>query len=142
MEYSHRMWGRAIGIIFFLPAAYFWSRGYLNKGLKVRVVGFGGLIIAQGLLGWYMVKSGLEEERFQDAKDVPRVSHYRLASHLGLAFVLYSLLLWSSLDLLKPALRDGLKQSVATTLKKFRMSAHGTKALIFITAMSVLWSLV
>ena len=52
--------------------------------------------IIQGFLGWYMVKSGLEEQ--QATADVPRVSQYRLAAHLGSAFVLYTLFLWSGLN--------------------------------------------
>ena len=54
----------------------------------------------QGLLGWFMVKSGLEEPA---PTDIPRVSQYRLASHLGSAFLLYSLMLWGGLThILKP----------------------------------------
>ena len=49
-----------------------------------------------------MVKSGLED-RFQDPSDVQRVSQYRLASHLGSAFVLYSLFLWNALEFTIPA---------------------------------------
>lgn len=55
----------------------------------------------QGLLGWYMVKSGLDEELVSKS-EVPRVSQYRLASHLSLAFVFYSGLLWCSLCQLMP----------------------------------------
>lgn len=61
--------------------------------------------ILQGFMGWYMVKSGLEEK--PGPNDVPRVSQYRLATHLGLATVLYSLLLWSGLShLTKPAVSN------------------------------------
>lgn len=59
-------------------------------------------ILPQGLLGWYMVKSGLEKERFKEPSDVPRVSQYRLAAHLGTAFVLYSLFLWNALGITNP----------------------------------------
>ena len=54
------------------------------------------MLLFQGLLGWYMVKSGLEH-RQDDANAVPRVSQYRLAAHLSSALVLYSLFLWSGL---------------------------------------------
>lgn len=47
MEYAHRMWGRAIGAVFLLPAVVFWSRGMFTKALKIRVVVFGALIAAQ-----------------------------------------------------------------------------------------------
>ena len=54
----------------------------------------------QGLLGWYMVRSGLEDK--PEASAVPRVSQYRLAAHLGTALTLYSSLLFTSLGLLLP----------------------------------------
>ncbi|XP_065078283.1 heme A synthase COX15 [Ochlerotatus camptorhynchus] len=133
MEYGHRMWGRLIGAFYAIPAAYFWSRGYLDRGMKIRTLAFGALIAAQGLMGWYMVKSGLED-RFHEESDVPRVSQYRLASHLGFAFVLYSLFLWSALDKLLPA-QKLLGQISAATLK-FKGLAHATKAAVFVTAMS------
>ena len=49
MEYAHRMWGRLVGAVFYLPAAYFWYKGYFNKGLKIRVGVFGVLIMCQVL---------------------------------------------------------------------------------------------
>jgi cytochrome c oxidase assembly protein subunit 15 len=134
MEYGHRMWGRAIGAFFLLPASYFWYKGWFPATMKRRVVAFGALILAQGLMGWYMVKSGLED-RFHKQEDVPRVSQYRLASHLGLAIVLYTLFLWSSLDVLKPAVSIS-PQLVTGQLRKFRMYSHSAKALIFLTAVS------
>ncbi|XP_035898794.1 cytochrome c oxidase assembly protein COX15 homolog [Anopheles stephensi] len=133
MEYGHRMWGRAIGAFYAIPAAYFWSKGYFNKAMKTRVLVFGALIGAQGLMGWYMVKSGLED-RFHDESDVPRVSQYRLASHLGFAIVLYSLFLWSALDKLLPA-QKLIGQIPAATFR-FKGLAHATKAAVFLTALS------
>lgn len=47
MEYGHRMWGRAIGAAFLIPAVYFWARGKFTPALKKRVVAFGGLILSQ-----------------------------------------------------------------------------------------------
>nr|CAG4645480.1 EOG090X04TT [Lynceus sp. MCZ IZ 141354] len=133
MEYAHRTWGRFIGAAFFIPATVMWSKGYFNKVMKVRVGAMGALLAFQGLLGWYMVKSGLEAERFQKQSDVPRVSQYRLAAHLSSAFVLYSLFLWSSLELLLPAITPS---SVIKNQVVFRRWAHGAKGLIFLTAVS------
>ncbi|XP_044764251.1 cytochrome c oxidase assembly protein COX15 homolog [Coccinella septempunctata] len=136
MEFGHRMWGRAIGTAFALPAAYFWFKGMLCKRMKIRVAAFGLLIGAQGLMGWYMVKSGLED-RFHGESDIPRVSQYRLASHLSLAFILYTLLLWSALDNLLPAQTlETAQQSVIKAARKFRMLAHSCKGLVFLTAIS------
>ncbi|KAL7637047.1 UNVERIFIED_CONTAM: hypothetical protein RMT77_012805 [Armadillidium vulgare] len=133
MEYSHRQWGRAIGSFFLIPASYFWYKGWFSKGLKKRVVAFGGLILLQGLMGWYMVKSGLDEKNFQEPSDVPRVSQYRLMTHLGAAFVLYTLFLWSALDITYPAQK--IKQITDSSMK-FRKFAHVTKGFIFFTALS------
>nr|CAG4649270.1 EOG090X04TT [Scapholeberis mucronata]SVE93568.1 EOG090X04TT [Scapholeberis mucronata] len=131
MEYGHRMWGRLIGATFVIPAAFFWRKGYFNSALKKRVLLFGTLIGFQGLLGWYMVKSGLED-RFKGESDVPRVSQYRLASHLGSAFVLYSLFLWTSLHHLIPP--KAFEASRATI--NFRRLVHLSKGLVFLTALS------
>lgn len=134
MEYGHRMWGRAIGAFFALPATYFWYKGYFNRAMKIRTLIFGALIGAQGLMGWYMVKSGLEEHRFQGPNDVPRVSQYRLASHLTFAFVLYTLFLWNALDILLPAQK--LVGAVTKASTRFRALAYTTKGMVFLTAIS------
>lgn len=132
MEYFHRMWGRAIGAFFLVPAAYFWKKGYFCARTKKMVTGLGVLIGLQGLMGWYMVKSGLED-RFNDPNDVPRVSQYRLASHLAAAFVLYALFLSNAMTKLMPS------QSFTTSLGKIhniRQLSHITKGMIFLTAIS------
>lgn len=91
-EYGHRLLGRTIGLVFFIPFMVFWLRRRLDKPL-LKKLGFafvlGGL---QGLMGWYMVMSGLV--------DMPRVSHYRLAAHLSLALIVMAYLFWIMLDLL------------------------------------------
>lgn len=92
-EYGHRILGRIIGLIFFIPLvflAYFkMIRRELVPKLFVAFV-LGGL---QGLLGWYMVKSGLV--------DIPRVSHLRLAAHLLLAMFLLGYIFWFLMDICK-----------------------------------------
>lgn len=71
----------------------------------------------QGFLGWYMVKSGLEDK--PDPSDVPRVSQYRLATHLGAAFVLYTLFLWQGLNhLLTPIKVVHIEQMTCSCLVK------------------------
>lgn len=139
MEFAHRTWGRIIGGFFAIPAAYFWYRGYLKPGMKPRVLILGTLIGLQGLMGWYMVKSGLED-RFHNPEDVPRVSQYRLAAHLTLAFLLYTGFLWSALDHLLPAQtltsHGAFKAIASKTALRFRGLAHATKGIIFLTAVS------
>lgn len=78
-----------------------------------------------------MVKSGLDEKTAQKYND-PRVSHYRLAAHLGTAFIFYSLLLWSGLSHLLPPTQVAVTKQMVT-LRRF---AHGSKVLIFLTALS------
>lgn len=133
MEYAHRMWGRCIGGAFAMPAIYFWSRGYLSKAMKPRVLVYGALIGIQGLMGWYMVQSGLEE-RFHEPEDVPRVSQYRLAAHLTFAFFLYTAFLWSALEHIMPA--EQLKNVATKGAMRFRNLAHATKGMVFLTALS------
>ena len=93
-EFSHRLLGRSIGTVFLLPFLYFIARRMLTPRLIPRLaIAFvlGGL---QGLLGWYMVKSGLV--------DHPHVSQYRLTAHLSLALLIYGYLLWLLFDVLFP----------------------------------------
>nr|CAB3233054.1 cytochrome c oxidase assembly protein COX15 homolog [Phallusia mammillata] len=130
MEYGHRMLGRFMGLIYFLPLAYFLKKGWIDRRLKIRTGILGGLLVFQGLLGWYMVKSGLQD-RFEET-DVPRVSQYRLAAHLGSAFVFYSGLMWCTLGQLLPTKYIEHTKAV----RKLRMVAHSTKGLVFITALS------
>ncbi len=90
-EYGHRVLGRSIGMIFFLPFIALLLFKKIEKPYIPRLLGallLGGL---QGLMGWYMVMSGLV--------DMPRVSHYRLAAHLILALVILAYIFWIILDL-------------------------------------------
>jgi cytochrome c oxidase assembly protein subunit 15 len=95
LEYLHRLLGRTIGVVFLVPFVVFLIRGYIQKRewpKYLLMFILGGL---QGLLGWYMVKSGLI--------DVPRVSQYRLTAHLVAAFVIYAYMFWVAMSLLFPA---------------------------------------
>uniref|UniRef100_A0A671S3L5 Cytochrome c oxidase assembly protein COX15 homolog n=1 Tax=Sinocyclocheilus anshuiensis TaxID=1608454 RepID=A0A671S3L5_9TELE len=85
---------------------------------------------AQGLLGWYMVKSGLEEKT--ESHDIPRVSQYRLAAHLGSALLLYCSSLWTGLTLMLPA----NKIPDSRNLLQLRRFAKVTGGLVFLTALS------
>ncbi|MCK4676049.1 MAG: COX15/CtaA family protein [Gammaproteobacteria bacterium] len=97
-EYGHRLLGRSIGMIFLLPFLFFLFRGKIQKSLTPKLIimfVLGGL---QGLMGWYMVKSGLVND--------PHVSQYRLTAHLGLAVVIYAYMFWVALGLLYPKIND------------------------------------
>jgi len=84
-EYWHRILGRIIGLFFFIPFLYFVIRRKVSKITSLKLLAIALLIGGQGLMGWYMVQSGLI--------DNPHVSHYRLAAHLLLAMVIYSLII-------------------------------------------------
>ena len=95
LEFLHRLLGRTIGIVFLVPFVFFLARGYIRasewpKYLLMFILG--GL---QGVLGWYMVKSGLV--------DNPHVSQYRLTAHLFAAFLIYAYMFWVAMSLLFPA---------------------------------------
>ena len=93
-EYVHRLWGRLLGLAFGLPLIWFWLRKQIPAGYGAPLFGLlilGGL---QGVIGWWMVVSGLVHE--------PAVSQYRLATHLSMALLIFALLIWTGLNL-----RDG-----------------------------------
>lgn len=95
LEYLHRLWGRFMGIAFAVPFFWFLLKGRIAPALKPQLwflLILGGL---QGVMGWYMVQSGLVYE--------PAVSQYRLAAHLGLAFFIFGYLLWLILSMIRPA---------------------------------------
>ncbi|QHO54383.1 Cytochrome c oxidase assembly protein [Arachis hypogaea] len=100
MEYAHRMWGRALGILFVLPYSYFLRKGYLTVKLGLRLCSLFALGAGQGFIGWWMVKSGLEEPPSEYVQ--PRVSPYRLAAHLTSAFAIYCGLFWTALSVVMP----------------------------------------
>ncbi|EED34254.1 cytochrome oxidase assembly [Luminiphilus syltensis NOR5-1B] len=93
-EYLHRVLGRLIGLLFFLPLVFFAFRGMVRPGLLPRLLLLLFLGGCQGLLGWYMVQSGLV--------DRPDVSQYRLTAHLGLAVLIYAYMIWLILGLVSP----------------------------------------
>jgi heme a synthase len=92
-EYAHRLLGRLIGVAFALPFLWFLVRRRLPRPLVVPLAGILLLGFAQGLLGWYMVKSGLA--------DRVEVSQYRLVAHLALALAIYAAILWTALGIIR-----------------------------------------
>lgn len=91
-EWLHRVIGRFIGLVFFLPFLYFLITKQLSKPTIKKSIILMCLGAFQGFLGWYMVKSGLV--------DNPDVSHYRLAAHLTTAFLTFAYTFWVALDLI------------------------------------------
>jgi len=94
VEYAHRVLGRTIGLVFLIPFLYFFLKGKISRPLVPKLVAMFVLGALQGLLGWYMVKSGLVGK--------PHVSQYRLTAHLIAAFAIYAYIFWAALGLLFP----------------------------------------
>ena len=90
-EYVHRVWGRLLGLAFGLPLLFFWLEGRIPQGYGLPLLGLLALGSVQGIIGWWMVTSGLV--------DNPAVSQYRLAAHLSMALLILVLLLWTALNL-------------------------------------------
>ncbi|KAK7241170.1 Cytochrome C oxidase assembly protein [Aureococcus anophagefferens] len=133
-EYGHRMLGRVVGVAFGVPLAYFWSRGRLTPWLKPRLLGLLGLGGTQGLVGWWMVRSGLDTQLLPEKQrqDV-RVSPYRLATHLSLAFASYTGLVWCGLEVLSGGRRRGRSSRARARAPRRRAARAG---LTFVTALS------
>ena len=123
-EYGHRVLGRFIGLIFALPFAYFLITKQIKRSLIPRLIILFILGGAQGVIGWWMVKSGLV--------DRPDVSHYRLTVHLGMAFLLYVALLWTGLEQLRkdvgPAHSHSRYAMVLLTMVYFTVLSGGLVA--------------
>ncbi len=96
-EYAHRLWGRLIGLAFFLPLVYFFVRGNLHKDWIPPLIIILLLGANQGFLGWYMVESGLSVRT--------DVSQYRLTAHLTLACLIYAYTLWIALHIRHAAMK-------------------------------------
>lgn len=119
-EWLHRFLGRLIGLAYAIPLAWFWVRGLIPRGFALKLLGvliLGGL---QGAMGWYMVKSGLIDQ--------PNVSHYRLAAHLLLAFLIIACMLWLGLSLREKEKKPGNKI----------LFLHGRIVFLFLLA-TIIW---
>ena len=124
LEFIHRLWGRSIGIVFFVPFIFFLLKKKLNRNLIPKLITMfilGGL---QGVLGWFMVKSGLS--------DRPDVSQYRLTAHLIFAFILYGWIFWTALSLLFPRPHSFKQRSI----RSYQYFVSALTFLLVITIMS------
>ncbi|MDP2296331.1 MAG: COX15/CtaA family protein [Pseudolabrys sp.] len=91
-EWSHRLLARATGFVFLVPFLFFLWRGWVPKGLKLRLWGMFAGGAALGAVGWWMVKSGV-------TGNLVSVSQYRLGFHLTLACAIYAAVLWTAQSL-------------------------------------------
>jgi cytochrome c oxidase assembly protein subunit 15 len=121
-EYLHRNLGRLIGLFFFFPFLFFLVKRALTRPFIYKLL-FGLLLGgAQGVLGWYMVKSGLSER--------VTVSHFRLAAHLGLAFIIFAYF-WKLLIKLMP--QNGFFLRTNKSIRRW------IRALVSILFVQIIW---
>lgn len=120
-EWIHRLLGRLIGVVFLLPFLWFLMRARLERPLAWKLAGVFALGALQGGLGWYMVASGLVDD--------PRVSHFRLTAHLGVALAIFAAELWIALGLLASSQR----LDTPPALGRF---ARAIVAVVFVIALS------
>jgi cytochrome c oxidase assembly protein subunit 15 len=118
-EYWHRVLGRLIGVVFFLPFVYFLLRRKIEPRLIPKLLGIFLLGGMQGAMGWYMVKSGLVDD--------PRVSQYRLVAHLSLAFLIFISMMWVALGLWAERARE----TANVALKKLQRTGFWLAILVF-----------
>lgn len=174
-EWSHRILGRVIGLAYVIPAAFFVVRGMVKPPFQSKLLLIGLGIGAQGAMGWYMVKSGLAapegthgiSETSTEHTDAlaplksstaaswtPRVSHLRLAAHLGLAFLVYAGMLRTGLSVLRQynlatnvgrasglATGPGVREQLTSILskgpvRKYHRFVGAVTGLVFLTAIS------
>jgi cytochrome c oxidase assembly protein subunit 15 len=119
-EWLHRLWGRMIGVVFGLPLLFFWLRKKIDNKLALKLFAIFALGGLQGFIGWFMVQSGLETRT--------SVSPYRLAMHLGLALLVYALILWTALG----------RTNIARTPTTWCLRRHGWIALGFLI-ITMIW---
>jgi cytochrome c oxidase assembly protein subunit 15 len=124
-EFVHRLLGRVIGLVFGGGLLWFAARRAIPKGYGWKMVGLLALGGAQGLLGWYMVMSGLSQRT--------DVSHFRLSAHLLLALAIMASLIWVALDLRR------LASSGADRPSRFTAASAITLAILFVQLLLGAW---
>ena len=100
-EYIHRILGRFLGLFFLIPLVFFSIKKIIKREYLINFYLIFFLICLQGFIGWFMVSSGL-------TNDVT-VSHYRLAMHLSMAFIIVSLMYWNYLSFISNKKKSLLK---------------------------------
>ncbi len=114
-EWSHRLLGRLVGLVWGLGFLFFWVSGRIPTGWTPRLLGLGVLGGLQGAVGWWMVHSGVA------TTTLTSVASYRLAVHLGLAFAILGLIAWYAMQLSRTE-AELLRARRAGEAKLFSMS--------------------
>jgi len=125
-EWFHRLVARLIGLAFALPLVWFWIRGAIPSGFKLRLLGLLALGGLQGVFGWFMVRSGLNEE-------MTDVSHFWLSVHLMTALVTLAAIVWTACDFRRLAADPGARKARLTGIGAL------TGALLFVQLLLGAW---
>ena len=125
-EWLHRLLGRVIGLAFALPLAWFWLKRAIPRGYKLPLVGLLALGGLQGVFGWFMVRSGINET----ATDV---SHFWLSIHLMTALLTLALLVWTALDM------RALERDPAARPARLTGLAAGASLILFVQLLLGAW---
>ncbi|HXJ02154.1 MAG TPA: COX15/CtaA family protein [Micropepsaceae bacterium] len=118
-EWTHRLLGRLLGVLFLVPFLLFLRQHRIDRGIAIRLAIIFLLGAAQGVLGWWMVQSGLTGARVA-------VSQYRLAAHLGLAMILFGYVFWTALEI------SGTRRTRIAAAARFEPFAIALVGLVFI----------
>ena len=118
-EWTHRFLGRLLGVVFLVPFLVFLRQRRIDRAIAIRLGIIFLLGAAQGVLGWWMVESGLTGARVA-------VSQYRLAAHLGLAMILFGYVFWTALEI------GGARRTRVQQAARFQLWAAALAVLIFI----------
>ena len=124
-EYLHRLLARTIGLVFLLPFLFFLARRWMDRPLALRSLALFALGGMQGVMGWFMVASGLI--------DRPSVSHYRLAAHLSLAFMIFGYAVWLARGMTAPE-RHAVSRPDAR-----RVALRGITIVGALLALQIIW---
>jgi cytochrome c oxidase assembly protein subunit 15 len=125
-EWAHRLLGRVIGLAFALPLAWFWLKGAIPRGYKLPLAGLLALGGLQGVFGWFMVRSGINET-------MTDVSHFWLSIHLMTALLTLALLVWVALDM------KALVREPATRPARLTGVAAVSGAILFVQLLLGAW---
>lgn len=115
-EWGHRQLGRVIGVVWALGFGYFAIRRQIPTGWTLKLLFLGALGGAQGAIGWWMVSSGVTQ-----GEGTTDVASYRLATHLGLAFVILGFISWYTMEMGRSA-RDLMQARRAKEAKQWGMA--------------------